>query len=337
MNRTLSPEFMIDLQEGGRLHPLLERIQKDNTLMLAIRENYINVYYRGGNIIKLKESPKKNHYEAYFDENYDKEELPQFLKDLLREPIESEEHIRKLIDNIPALKQVMDFWFLNNQKNEREFQQLVVRENNRSSISNSTAYFIADIEVAEKDKDIGARFDMLAFKWPSGPSRRPGKVQLALIEMKYGDGALKGESGIVEHFTKMSTYLENKHSEIAEAATKQINQLNKLELIWHEHHKGKELEFTVKDSESGKFEVIFLFANHNPGSEILLKHLIHLKEVYEKNKASYNFDLRFFVASTAGYGMYGECMMDIDRYIKSIESLTPKKVKEKIMKEGTEG
>ena len=47
--RKLSNSFMNDLMlADGRLYPILDRVRQDETLMLAIREDYINVYYRGG-------------------------------------------------------------------------------------------------------------------------------------------------------------------------------------------------------------------------------------------------------------------------------------------------
>jgi hypothetical protein len=49
--KTLSQPFMNDLlKPDGLLNPILERVKHDHTLMLSIRENYINIYYRSGNI-----------------------------------------------------------------------------------------------------------------------------------------------------------------------------------------------------------------------------------------------------------------------------------------------
>ncbi|MDR0498152.1 MAG: hypothetical protein LBH03_00260 [Holophagales bacterium] len=86
MSRKLSTDFMNDLQ-NGILFPLLDRVRRDDTLMLAIRENYINVYYRGGNIIRLEES-SPNKYVASFDDNYTKDCkdcAESLLKDLPRQ------------------------------------------------------------------------------------------------------------------------------------------------------------------------------------------------------------------------------------------------------------
>jgi len=66
--RNLSKNFQNDLI-AGLLQPLLVRVKQDNTLMLAIRKNYINIYYRGGNIIRVKTN-SKGRYSAAFDSQY---------------------------------------------------------------------------------------------------------------------------------------------------------------------------------------------------------------------------------------------------------------------------
>lgn len=57
--RELSKDFLNNLKSAkGLLHPILERVEQDDTLMLAIRDNYINIYYRGGSLLKVKEQGK---------------------------------------------------------------------------------------------------------------------------------------------------------------------------------------------------------------------------------------------------------------------------------------
>ena len=52
--RGLSEKFMNDLSKPeGKFHPILERVKEDHNIMLAIRDGYINIYYRGGNIIRI--------------------------------------------------------------------------------------------------------------------------------------------------------------------------------------------------------------------------------------------------------------------------------------------
>ena len=50
------------------IHRFCEAVKKDHTLCLEIRENYINIYYRGGCLLKLEENDGK--YRASFDRRY---------------------------------------------------------------------------------------------------------------------------------------------------------------------------------------------------------------------------------------------------------------------------
>ncbi len=98
--RALSEHFMNDLKDPeGLLSPILERIKCDQTLLLAIRENYINVYYRGGNILKVTER-KSGRYETYFDEKYSISSNP--LPNLPK-IIENRAKARQWVEALPAL------------------------------------------------------------------------------------------------------------------------------------------------------------------------------------------------------------------------------------------
>ena len=52
--RGLAQKF-INTLKSGFLEPLMNLIIIDSTLCLEIRENYVNIYYRGGNIIRIEE------------------------------------------------------------------------------------------------------------------------------------------------------------------------------------------------------------------------------------------------------------------------------------------
>jgi len=174
--RQLAQTFLNDLKNtDGVLWPVLDRVKQDQTLMLAIRSGYINIYYRGGNLLKIQEQ-RDGSYRSFFDEQYNKGQLP-----LPNCPaiIRNQADAGSWVESFPQLKQVMDLFFSTHNKPEREFQQLVARENNFSTISNESEYFILDIEFA--DSDLGARFDMLAMRWlacdrASGRGCRPALI-----------------------------------------------------------------------------------------------------------------------------------------------------------------
>lgn len=228
--RELSKTFLADLKNGGGLlHPILERIMRDHTLMLAIRENYINIYYRGGNILRITWNPSKKSYQAFFDKKYNTtgQVLP------LRPPfIKSPSDAATWVQTFPALKEVVDFYFSKHKKPEREFQQLVARENNCSTISNETEYFISDIEFA--DSDLRARFDILAIRWSASASNRKSgsNCRAALIEMKYGDKALGSIAGLLKHLQDIDSLISSSRYELLLGTMEaQFNQLDELGLL----------------------------------------------------------------------------------------------------------
>jgi hypothetical protein len=105
--RKITPKFMNDLtSEEGILHPVLAQVKKDHTLMLAIRKNYINIYYRGGNILKVTERSKK--YTTDFDENYNlsDKEIPSSSV-----AITNQNDSQNWVDSFAQRKNMMDEYF----------------------------------------------------------------------------------------------------------------------------------------------------------------------------------------------------------------------------------
>jgi len=294
---------MNDLKDkGGILYPILSRVRQDDTLMLAIRDNYINVYYRGGSILKVEET-QTNQYSAFFDSNYNimKFDIPTLPPKLL-----SKNDTSKWVVSFPQLKAAMDSWLSKHNKPEREFQQLVARENNFSTISNSGEYFITDIEFA--DSELGARFDMLALQWPARQRQSSKSCRVTLIEMKYGDDQLEGEAGIMKHLQDMDSIIndKDKYTELVSIIETQFNQLYDLGLI--KVNIVDDLK-TIKLDTNIRPEVIFLLANHNPRST-KLKTIINALDIGHFSK----LDIKFFVSSFAGYGMHSDCMLSFKQF-----------------------
>ena len=304
--RALSDQFMNDLHNPeGILHPLYTRVKNDKTLMLAIREKSVNIYYRGGNILRVTEQAK-GYYNAHFDTHYNssKLELP-----ILPRSLKSPADTSQWVDAFPVLKQTMDFYFTIHTKAEREFQQLVARENNNSTISNESEYFISDIEFA--DTALGARFDLLAIRWLANQRQHGTNCKPAFIEMKYADGALAGTAGVLKHLKDMDSLItdRSRYASLLQTMESQFNQLDQLGLL--NFNKGTS-NAVVKLNPDDRPEVIFMLANHNPRST-KLKTILSDPEI-DKYDQSGKFDLRFFVARFAGYGLHAKCMLKLAEF-----------------------
>lgn len=309
--RGLSESFLNDLaSEEGILNPILKYVQSDFTLCLNIREDYINIYYRGGNLLKISKviDLKGVYYSFYFDQNYiTKDSIfreKYYISDTTLSEIREPSDLKKWILIIPFLKQEMDFFFIKKQTVERELQQAIVQENNRSRISASTDYFISDIEYAKKT--VG-RFDLVAVKWPSdSTSRKNPKCGIAFIELKYGDHSLNGKSGLISHLNGINTFISKAENirHIKEEMMLVFNQLHKLNLINNKH----KIEVF-----NDKIEVIIILANHDPASTILLD------QISKMDSRNYNFEVKFATSNFMGFGLYSECIYGLEEFLEKFQ------------------
>jgi hypothetical protein len=316
--RSISDSFYHEMKsEDGILNPLIEKLRHDDTLMFAIRKDYFNIYYRGGSIAKISETSSTKKFIIFFDKEYNKTEIatPSFP-----EIITSQDDTKDFVRAIPFLKEVMDAYFSNKNKYEREFQQVIARENNSSPISNETEYFITDIELAASN--FHSRFDMIAIQWLTSDRSRAAKCRPVFIEVKYGDKALGGKSGFAEHLKKIESFISDKESyqNSISMMENQFRILDDLQLFRFNKSKN-ELEISI-DPESAKPQVVFIFANHNPRSK-KLREIIE-NEVPESYENPENFDLRFFVSTFAGYGMHEASMLKRSAFLELLQSYRPK-------------
>ena len=301
--RKLSPSFINNLQNNYGLRELLNFVKNDNTLDLEIRKNYLNIYYRGGNALRVAEIAE-NKYEFHFDSNYfESGNL------LLRNSIPLLNSETDWKHYFPLIKQGMDFYFTAYPKEEREFQQLVVRENNYSNIANATDYFIIDIEY---NNHRNARFDMVALEWESSGSKRKlpksYKPKLSIIEMKYGDSALKGSAGMVKHINDFNHFLSNPKEvqDFKEEMITIFQQKRELGLI---PCLSKERNSNVVTEVHFDIDFIFLIANHDPSSSILRTEMQKLPS-----------DIKFCASNFAGFGLFKENVYTYHQFFEKFQN-----------------
>jgi hypothetical protein len=72
---------------------------------------------------------------------------------------------------------------ISKQNRELEFEQLLIRANNRESRNNSE-YIVIDRQYEVMNEGKKDRWDLIAMRYPS--DRRPPKGYLSIIEVKYG-------------------------------------------------------------------------------------------------------------------------------------------------------
>jgi hypothetical protein len=313
MKRHLKPTFITDLNDG-KLNELVPYVKSDNTLDMEIREDYINIYYRGGNALKVFD--RGNHiYDYHFDTNYLHPDLVSEINAIKASKSKLAWH-----EYFQLVKQAMDFYFTQKPNEEREYQQLVVRENNYSSKSNATDYFILDIEY---NNHKNARFDIVAIEWESDASIRKltkgYTPKLVVIEMKCGDGAIKGRAGIHKHIDDFDKFISNAPN-VAEFKNEMLSvftqkwQLGLIPCISGNTRLKKMLQPTKDWDDRLEFakdvQLMFLIANHDPASSVLRTELDNLGDR----------NIKFITSNFIGYSLYKENVYDLNQFRDRFQS-----------------
>ena len=291
--RALGSKMFHDLKNsGGCLNGLLNLVLQDATLELEMRGTCsTSIYYRGGSLLRIERNGTQ--YVLYFDTNYCSH----------GQNLSGQPSIAEAIEKVPYYKQAMDRWFAQHPKYEREVQQIVERDNNRhGKISHATDYYIVDTEFVYED----ARFDMVAVHWPSIGAVRKNlhAPKLAFIEMKYGDGALSGTSGLMEHLRDFGHFLKTANLPAICADYAEVFR-QKCELGLIPDLKNLPHDITIQSED---IALIFLLGNHDPEKTGL--HTI----VTDLQATNYPFPVKFAAASMMGYGLYDKTMYSIEEF-----------------------
>ena len=291
--RALGSGMFHDLKDSnGCLHGLLNLVLQDTTLEFEMRgTRSASIYYRGGRLLCIEWDGTQ--YVLHFDTNYCRH----------GQNLSGQPSISEAIEKVPYYKQAMDRWFAQHPKYEREFQQLVERDNNRhGEISHATDYYIVDTELVYEDE----RFDMVAVHWPSiGVVRKNLHApKLVFIEMKYGDGALSGTAGLMDHLKDFEHFRQAVNLPAICADYAEVFR-QKCELGLIPDMKALPHDITIQSTD---IALIFLLANHDPEKTGL--HTI----VTDLQATNYPFPVKFAAASMMGYGLYDEMMYSIQEF-----------------------
>ena len=292
--RGLNSTFLRDLQ-GGLLVPLRRRVLADLSLCMELRDNYLDIYYRGGRLLNLR--AKRGRYLASFDQNYAKGHGGASSLKLPGASVQGPGDVTAWLETVPRLKLAMDLHFGKHPKEEREAQQLLVRDNNFGRVARGTDYFICDIEYAN---DHG-QFDMVAVHWPSIPTERKRSEgrRLVLAEVKYGDGALEGPAGLSRHIKAVNAFLADagRVQALKQEMVRVFNQKRALGLV----NCGKDLAGFSNE----RPVLMLVLANHDPDSKVL-------RRVLGSLPSSPHAELCLATGCLMGYGLFDQAILPLD-------------------------
>ena len=250
-----SKELLKKLTEGEYKEIIEFASNRENDLDVQIRDNYLNIYYRGGNLLRIH--PRSFYFdEFYFHTNisYERETRKTYIieeakkgnvgcKELIKEYKQKRDEKLDILkkkgmsEYCEEMRVIMDKWekALNKigiSHDEKNAQQKISM-NNRGD----TPYTVIDVEYAvsrnsifhynnvETDKKV-PRFDLIVVD---------ATGQLYVVELKTGLGSINGKSGIEDHIDSfIHTIGRDENGEFREflkEMSKMLEQKKELKLI----------------------------------------------------------------------------------------------------------
>ncbi len=294
MGRGLSEWMMRQLLDAdGLLRPVLDAVltDPDKALQLEIRRHYVNIYYRGANLMEIRQPNVRS---RKLTGRFDKGWIQEYAETRWPEPATADElavhewldkhemlGLRTLTDrdtverhvaSFESRKAAMDANMKRRPKPEREAQQRMVLANS-SAVSE---YIVCDIECSfvhqRRDatgKNKTSRLDAVAVHFPDG-RKGDATSHLTLIELKHGEHAIDGVAGLRDHVRDIGRRLEEQGSLDAICAD--------IIRITQQKHRLGILSAPIETVETdGEVDYVIAVAEHNPQSQVLCDALLGRK------------------------------------------------------------
>ena len=284
-------EFFKEFQQG-KYRGLVEITRSDPGLIMCFRGDYVSFYYKSMRILEISVNGRYD-----IDSHYgvpcpsDDTDWKEYFK-------EAKQAINRYCNEN------------NQEKAEKEIQQLIVKENNSGSICNATDYFIIDTEYTQSG--FKGRFDALGVHWPKNKRKNAEGLSLSFMEIKAGEKAISGSSGLFEHYRSFFNFTEylskdDRKEEFLKDTENVIKQIRLLDL-WSNSQNRNEITL----SRTAKPSLVFILSNYNPRSTLLDKEIVKIKEFMRTHNSEEIFDIYFATSSFTGYGLYDPCMQSLE-------------------------
>ena len=294
---------LIKLDEHDDLNLIWSVVISDDTLCPLLRDEKIDVYYRGFKTFSLSlDGVIRNPLE--FKNDLYEYDIPEKLSGL------------DFMKYLPYMKQGIDLWYGSGTKSpyEREFSQVIMRENNSLKAGNQSDYFIIDME--HQYKKGGAIPDLVGLIMERGKRQRP-VFQMSIIEVKYMDIAFTGVAGIRSHIDDYVDLMNDKNTleEMKQDIVEMFFQSKKLGLIPGLKNHYERIEIS---DERPELLLALVSRNTNNGKNQRSQEVESLRDILKKAIEKYDdYADDIYIAGTAelGFGLYADRKKSIKDFL----------------------
>jgi hypothetical protein len=247
----LSPPFLNCLKSGF-LSAITECVRSDPDLNLEIREDYINVYFKGLALLKLSKTRSPLRFRAEINEK--------FLKGMELPLDFTENTVHQFVNKIPLMKE--NIARVGKRSLELEYEQMIIRANNYES-RNNTEYFVVDRQYSV---NVG-RFDLTGFYWSRMNREKYQEVPVCLMETKF---ALNNDIKTIDkQLGRYYSWIQEHAAMFAEEMENIFKQKLALHLYRQRLDRLQAMETLTFSKEIKNFLFILVFVDYNKNSGLL--------------------------------------------------------------------
>lgn len=202
ITRGINDEFIEKFNES-----VLKKLYEENKdkLFLGIRNEYINLYYNCASVCKVRYLKRTEQLVCDIHKKYLGEVKTKEHDDY--KTISPEDIYGKYND---IIKKIQTEAYPSEKHPEKTAQQKLIYMNNQNK---DTKWFCIDVEYIMQRNDSNeekfGRWDIVAIS--KNPITKDNKHKVALIELKYEEGAIGGKSGIYKHVDDYINYIKSKN------------------------------------------------------------------------------------------------------------------------------
>jgi hypothetical protein len=273
----------------GFLSGINEMVKSDPDLNLEIRENYINVYFKGNSLLKLTETSSFQ-YKAQIHSK--------FLKGTNISLDFNKGSVAQFLSVIPILKQ--NIVKSGKRSLEIEYEQMIIRANNFER-RNNTEYFIVDRQYT----DPAGRFDLTGIFWDRSHRQRNQEVPICLMEIKF---ALNIDiKNVHDQLTRYYDAIKPRAGEIAEEMQTVFRQKIELSLFQQPAERLSALSTLTFSHDIRQFQFILVLVDYNPNSSML--------DLKKLSTLSFANQVKVFYS---GFGMWQNNVLPLNTVLKKV-------------------
>ncbi|MFC1744441.1 hypothetical protein ACFL35_10645 [Candidatus Riflebacteria bacterium] len=293
--RILSENFTKNLVKGI-FSPILKRVKLDNDLDLQIREGYINIYFKGNSLLKLKENGAIDIHKKF------KKNIPDFPT-YLKNATECNNFVKNLL---PKIKENIITTKASKDTLEIEYEQLLIRANNYTEKVNAE-YYIVDRQFAEKGQKRKNQMDLTGI-FSNRNKRRASTLTVTpfIGEVKYSLN--KDISDIDAQIKKYYEQIVNNSALFFEQLEYLLHQKSKLGLFNVSDGLLKKFKTAKVDDRIENLKIVIILIDYNPNSKLF-------NQKVKRNIFQLPFKKNILVFN-AGFAMWEQNLKNISKFVE---------------------